>query len=106
MPATHCAVPNCNWSSKKAKQGNTRTLFTVYRPEFAKTNDEKEHREQLTNFLLSVRDAGKGDCIKEMLHKETAAICEAHFDQSDLNRSHGSGKYVKLHEEQTLQTSS
>lgn len=88
MPGTHCAIPGCNWSRLKGKRtGEDRVLFTVYRPDLAKSKEEKMDRERLTNFLSSMRDAARGDRIKEMLHKETLAkhlnskfrLVEEHF---------------------------
>ena len=70
MPASHCAVPKCAWSARKAAKGEKRGLFTVYRVETDKTGQEKEHRTQLRAFLLSVRDESQCDNIANMLHRE------------------------------------
>ena len=37
----------------------------------AKSEEEKQYRQYLTNSLLSTQDTAKGDKIKTMLHKET-----------------------------------
>jgi len=73
MTPTHCAIPGCIWSYQYAKTKDVacKTIFTVRRPDLAKSDDERKHREQLTNFLLSVRNSNKGDIIKKMLHKES-----------------------------------
>ena len=68
MPATHCAVPGCNYDRKK---GLKRSLFTIRRPELAKNEEDRAHRTSLTNFILSIRDATKQDNIKHQLHKES-----------------------------------
>ena len=48
----------------------SRTFFSILRPDLARSEAEKKHREQLTNFILSMRDASKNDRIKIMLHKK------------------------------------
>ena len=68
MPATHCAVPGCSYTRSKKE---SRTLFSVLRPDLARNDEERQHRIGLTNFLLSMRDAMRGDRIKLMLHKES-----------------------------------
>nr|XP_039265951.1 uncharacterized protein LOC120341496 isoform X2 [Styela clava] len=98
MPAgTHCAVPGCSYSyvkSRKAGQ-SVKTLFSVLRPDLAKTPQERKHREGLSNFLLAMRDSSRGDNIKAMLHKETASICEDHFLGTDILR-HGKKSSLRL----------
>nr|XP_039254203.1 uncharacterized protein LOC120331200 [Styela clava] len=98
MPAgTHCAVPGCSYSyvkSRKAGQ-SVKTLFSVLRPDLAKTPQERKHREGLSNFLLAMRDSSRGDNIKTMLHKETASICEDHFLGTDILR-HGKKSSLRL----------
>ena len=73
--ATHCSVPGCNYSKRKRSSTGTgsekRSLFAIHRPDLAKTNEGEKHRLTLTKFILSMRDFSKGDCIKDMLKKET-----------------------------------
>ena len=64
MVASNCCVPGCSYSRKK---NDKKSLFTIYRPDLAKSIAEKEHRELLTNFILSLRDAARGDKIKSLL---------------------------------------
>ncbi|XP_077968584.1 uncharacterized protein LOC120330757 [Styela clava] len=90
MPSTHCSVPGCSWSRQKVEK---RSLFCIRRPDLARNEEEREHRIALTRFMLSMRDASRGDNIKEMLHKESASICEAHFHEGDIIRN---GKSVAL----------
>lgn len=71
MGGSQCAVPGCNWDRHKVKFGDKRTLFGVDRPEFGRTAEEKEHRQQLTKFLLSIRDFEKSDSIIDVLKRET-----------------------------------
>lgn len=72
MPS-HCAIPGCSWSQKTAKKNGLepRSLFSIRRPDLARTDAEREHRQKLTNLILSMRDYSKGDIIKSMLHKES-----------------------------------
>lgn len=73
MPS-HCAIPLCFYSHN-TKNGTKRSLFSIKRPELGKkTMEERKHYQQLTKFILSMRDAAKGDKIKEMLHKERFEI--------------------------------
>ena len=72
MSPNHCCIPGCSESRYKNKKNSSNcTFFTILRPDMAKSEEEKQHRQYLTNFLLSMRDAAKGDKIKTMLHKET-----------------------------------
>ena len=62
-------------------------MFKILRPDLGrKTEEEKAHYENLTKFILSLRDCLKGDKIKEMLHKEVpvASICEQHFENDAI----------------------
>ena len=45
------------------------TFFTIGRPDFAKSFEEKKHREFLINFVLSLTKSDDVD-IKELLHRE------------------------------------
>ncbi|XP_078495193.1 uncharacterized protein LOC144750005 [Ciona intestinalis] len=86
MAPSHCSVPGCCYSRSRSKllKESCRALFCIRRPELAKDNAERCHRETLTNFILSMRDVKGGDVINEMLKKESAAICENHFLESDI----------------------
>ena len=66
--ASNCSVPGCSYSHKKNEK---KGLFTIYRPELAKSQPEAEHRRLLTNFILSMRDAtAQGVHIKHLLQKQ------------------------------------
>nr|XP_026695342.1 uncharacterized protein LOC104265701 isoform X2 [Ciona intestinalis] len=90
---SNCCIPNCfySYSKKNAK----RSLFTIRRPDLARSSDEKDHRERLTNFILGLRDFQRGDRIKEILKKEKACICEAHFKPEDIVSYYHSRKELK-----------
>ena len=89
---SYCSIPGCN-SSNKSK--NKHTLFKICRPELGKkTEEQRKHYQQLTNFLLKLRNT-KGDNILQLLHKETATICERHFKETDIITS-TSKKQLKL----------
>ena len=69
MPCKHCIIPGCTWYFNKSA-GEKRSMFSILKPELAKTQEVREHREKLKKILLSLRDSGRGDKIKEMLHKQ------------------------------------
>lgn len=56
MAPSNCCVPECNFR-KPSK--NRIGLFTVLRPEFAASEEEKHHREMLHKFVYSVRGETK-----------------------------------------------
>ena len=55
----------------KVKKSPERSFFSIKRPDLASNEDERQHRQNLTDFILFLRDADAGDHIKMMLHKET-----------------------------------
>lgn len=61
---SHCAVPYCNTSRKEQKFKDV-WLFITKRSDLARNEKEKEHREELTKFILKLRDCTKGDIIKK-----------------------------------------
>lgn len=72
MPLQSCCIPGCHWSRAKArKNGLSITFFQVRRPDLAKSEDEKAHREALRKVVLGLRDSTKHDSIKKQLNKET-----------------------------------
>ena len=78
-----CSIPGCNYSRKS--KDSKRAIFRIFRPALGKKSVEaRKHYETLSNFLLQLRDFQKGDKIKELLHKETACICESHFNDDDM----------------------
>ena len=80
---SHCCIPGCSYQYK-AKDAKW-SMFKILRPDLGrKTEEEKAHYENLTKFILSLRDCLKGDKIKEMLHKEVASICEQHFENDAI----------------------
>ncbi|XP_078487409.1 uncharacterized protein LOC144745247 [Ciona intestinalis] len=83
MPASNCAVPGCTWNYNNKTNGDRISLFSVLRPEFGKSPEEVQHRQTLTNFILSMRD-GSLDNIKHLLHKEAVGICARHFKEEDI----------------------
>ena len=93
-----CSIPGCNYSRKTKNSGTSvkRAIFKVLRPDLGKKSDkERDHYQNLTSFLLQVRDYQKGDKIKGLLHKETACICERHFNDNDIV-VRGSKKQLKI----------
>ncbi|CAK8674782.1 unnamed protein product [Clavelina lepadiformis] len=78
---SNCCIPGCTYNSKSK---NKRSCFAIRRPDFARTDKERRHREVLTRLILSLRDSSKDDNIKWLLHKENAYICESHFNPDDI----------------------
>ena len=65
-----CAIPGCAYRHNRSNV-EKRAIFTVYRPDLAKNEQEKAHREMLTRFILSMRNAkSPADNITAQLHKE------------------------------------
>nr|XP_018672076.2 uncharacterized protein LOC101242335 isoform X3 [Ciona intestinalis] len=89
MPASNCCMPLCTYNFQFAKRQSKvkkkdqdtpfMSLFVISHPKFAKTPEEKIHRENLRKVVLQYRDPTKGDRIKNMLDRESASICERHF---------------------------
>ena len=79
-----CAVPGCCYRYGRSNS-EKRSIFTIYRPDLGKNEQEKSHRQMLTNFILSMRDAkSPTDTILTQLHKESAGICAIHFDKESI----------------------
>ncbi|XP_078485162.1 uncharacterized protein LOC144744398 [Ciona intestinalis] len=98
---SHFCIPGCTYVYKNAVI--KRYLFKILCPEFAKSGEERNHRESLVQSILSIRDPTKGDKIKDMLHREMASICEAHFTEKDFT-VHSKSKTLKLGSIPTLYT--
>lgn len=80
-----CCIPACPWGPRIEKEGTTRTYFAILRPDLARSTEEKNHRENLRRVILSLRDPTRsGDSIKHQLHKESASICDIHFNVHDI----------------------
>ena len=79
-----CSVPGCNYFSQSKE--DPKALFFVHRPDLGnKTEEEIEHYRNLTNFLLEMRNFDGGqNRIEDLLHDESACICEKHFDRDDI----------------------
>lgn len=72
MSGSNCCVPGCHWHSQKARKSRTqRSFFQIRRPDLAKTEEERKHREALRKIVLQIRDPTQGDTIKKQLHKES-----------------------------------
>nr|XP_002129963.1 uncharacterized protein LOC100184150 [Ciona intestinalis] len=87
----HCSVPGCR-DHQKLKR-NQRSYFHVRRPELARSEKEKQHRQVLQNFLKSVKN--NNDILRLQFVKETANICDAHFKPEDLIVK-GKAKMLKI----------
>ena len=89
---THCCIPGCTSHSRKHLTQKI-SYFAVLRSDLGKkSKKEKVYWEKLKSLVLQMRkscftnwtDFYKEDRINEMLHKQTAFICEKHFDNDDL----------------------
>ena len=68
---THCCVPGCpvNWPAK-FQPNNRRTCFAILRPDSARTEELRRHRQRLTDFILKKVNPGPDDPFSLMLEKE------------------------------------
>lgn len=73
---SRCAVPGCPWYGKKAKiVGMQRSFYIMRRPDLAKNQVERKHRQSLHDFILRLRGHDEQDTIRMQLWKERY-VCE------------------------------